>query len=104
MNNPISSNTQTLSQEYNFDQTAVSIGSHSDNDIVLTGSGVLPFHATVVLEANQYRLIPSEIGSEIRIDGVLVRDSHIRLDTSQQVEIGTHTLFFQDHYGNPVPL
>ena len=96
MNDPTFSN----AQERDFDQPVVSIGSHQDNDIILTGTGVLPFHATVVLEAGQYRLIPAEAGSETRVDGILVRDPHVQLEASQRVEIGTHALFFQDN-GTP---
>ena len=93
-------NAQTITQELSFNQPVVSIGSHQDNDLTLTGAGVLPFHATVVLEDGQYHLIPSEAGSEVRVDGRLVQDAHIPLDTAEQVDIGTHALFFQ-HDGAP---
>ena len=91
---------QATAREYDFDQPVVSVGSHPDNDITLTGPGVLPFHATVVLEAGQYRLIPMEPGSRISVDGVQLQASQVNLETSQRVEIGNHALFFQ-HNGTP---
>ncbi len=42
------SKNSTIAQEHDFEQPVVSIGSHVDNDIVLAGSDVLPFHATAV--------------------------------------------------------
>jgi hypothetical protein len=93
-------NNRAKSREYDFDQPVVSVGSHPDNDITLTGPGVLPFHATVVLEAGQYRLIPMEPGSQISVDGVQVQAAQVDLETSQRVEIGNNALFFQ-HNGSP---
>lgn len=91
---------QAKAREYDFDQPVVSVGSHPDNDITLTGPGVLPFHATVVLEAGQYRLIPMEPGSRITVDGVQLQAPQVNLETSQRVEIGNNALFFQ-HNGSP---
>ena len=91
---------QATAREYDFDQPVVSVGSHPDNDITLTGPGVLPFHATVVLEAGQYRLIPMEPGSLISVDGVQLQAPQVNLETSQRVEIGNNALFFQ-HNGTP---
>ena len=81
-------------RDYEFEQPVVSIGSHPDNDITIDDTGVLPFHAAVVLEAGQFRLIPMESGSQMSVEGVPVQGQVI-LETSQRLEIGSHALFFQ---------
>jgi len=86
---------QAKAREYDFNQPVVSVGSHPDNDITLTGPGVLPFHATVVLESGQYHLIPMESGSVVSVDGVQLTAPQVALGSSQRVEIGNNALFFQ---------
>jgi hypothetical protein len=89
------SKNSTIAQEHDFEQPVVSIGSHGDNDIVLAGSGVLPFHATAVVDGEYCRLIPMEPGALILVDGASVGETPVAVEGFQQVEIGNHVLFFQ---------
>jgi hypothetical protein len=81
--------------ERDFHQTVVNIGSHPENEIVLSGPEVLPFHATVVLDDGQFRLIPLEPEAVTRVGGELVQDAPLAIDSSQSVEIGSYVLVFK---------
>jgi len=84
-----------------FDQPVINIGSHPENDITLTGPGVLPFHALVIIEANQQKLVPLADDAEIRVNGVLMDESDLTLTRNQAVEIGGYTLHFYENGGAP---
>ena len=44
-------------RELSFDQPVANIGCHADNDITVTGEGVLPFHAMVVLQDDVFQFM-----------------------------------------------
>lgn len=46
-NPPMQSQTPAI-REFEFDQPVINIGSHPDNDVILSGDGVLPFHASIL--------------------------------------------------------
>ncbi len=50
----------------------INIGSHPDNDIVLNGNGVLPFHAMIDCRQDPYRLAPLSGEAEIYLNNGLV--------------------------------
>jgi hypothetical protein len=91
--------TKAIAEEYKFDQQLVSIGSHPDNEIVLMDEGVLPFHATVVLEGEQLILVSMQPNGEILVDDSLLQESKVNLKEAQMVVIGKTALFFQ-HNGD----
>ncbi len=100
MDKSFTSNLQGNVLERDFSQSVISIGSHRDNDVVLSGEGIFPFHATVLLEGEEYRIIPAETGARIWVDGNSLQDAYALFDGSQRIEIGTFALFFQ---GNGLP-
>ncbi len=85
----------SASRQFDFDSPVANIGSHADNDIVLTGSGILPFHATVHIQNGQYALIALGSPSSIKVDGVAQTSSPVKLAPQQRVEIGDYSLAFQ---------
>ncbi len=82
-------------QELDFDQSVVNIGSNLDNDIVITGDNVLPFHAMVILQEKKFQLVSLTPDAEIWLNGSLLEDSSVSLTENHLLEIGEHTLFFQ---------
>ncbi len=87
------------SQELDFDYPVVNIGCHSENDVVLTGTGILPFHATVHLQEGQFHFVALGGISAIKIDGVQLKATPVKLSPMQRVEIGGYTLAFQNKGG-----
>jgi len=90
-------------QEMDFGQPVVNIGSHPENDIKLTGSGVLPFHATVIFQDGKYNLIPFSPDAQIRQGGKLLDSAPLVLTENQGVEIGGYSLAFR-HNGSPTSI
>lgn len=87
-------------QELDFDYPVVNIGSHPDNDVVLSGRSVLPFHATVHHQNGQYVLITLGAMQTIHVDGLPVARTPFTLAENQRVEIGENILFFRRN-GSP---
>ena len=87
-------------REQDFDQPVINIGGHPDNDIMIPGQGVSPFHALVVIQENKRDLVSLTPDAEIRVDGVLLDEPSITITRNQRVEIGGYTLRFQDN-GSP---
>ena len=82
-------------RELDFDQSVVNIGSHLDNDIVITDDSVLPFHAMVVLQEKNFQLVSLTPGAEVWLNGDVLEDTSVSLAENHLLEIGGHTLFFQ---------
>jgi len=82
-------------QDLKFDQPVVNIGCHADNDIVITGEGILPFHAMVVLEEEIFQLMSLSPEAEIRLNGKLLEELSISLPENHRLEIGDYALVFQ---------
>lgn len=83
-----------------FRQPVVSIGSHPENELVLGGAGVLPFHATLVLEeGGTMRLIPIADGAPTLVAGADLQGAPAVLNATQSVQIGQHLLVFQPNGG-----
>lgn len=90
----------TTPQELDFDFPVVNIGSHPDNDIVLSGQGVLPFHATLHLQNGQYQLIVLGNMTGIMVDGAPLSASPMKLGMQQRIQIGDFALDLRSN-GNP---
>ena len=79
-------------QKYNFNQPVINIGSHPENDIRITGEGVSPFHAIVIVQEDGQQLVSLTPEAEIRLDGILLDASSTNLASNQLLGIGDHTL------------
>ncbi|MCG2783881.1 MAG: hypothetical protein L6461_02130 [Anaerolineae bacterium] len=90
----------TAVQEFDFSYPVISIGSHPDNDIVLPGGSSLAFHATLHLQDGLFHLIALGGASTIRVDGIPLAASPVRVSENQRVEIGNYALAFRQN-GSP---
>src|SRR5512145_44051 len=90
----------TLPQELDFDFPLVNLGSHPENDIILVGSGILPFHATVHLQDGQFHFVALGGISAIKVDGTQLTTTPVKLSPLQRVEIGEYILAFQARGGS----
>ena len=86
---------QEAVQELIIDQPVLNIGSHPDNDVELVGSSIKVFHVTIHLEDGFFRGILIDPEAEIRVDGVLIRDTQFKIEPSQSLKIGNYIIFIQ---------
>ncbi len=100
MNSAFLQNSTPGMQELDFDYPVVNIGSHPDNDVVISGRSVLPFHATVHYQNGQYVLIALGGMQAILVDGLPLARTPLTLAENQRVEIGENLLFFRRN-GSP---
>ncbi|MBI9047090.1 MAG: FHA domain-containing protein, partial [Anaerolineaceae bacterium] len=85
------SNTSPL-EDFYFNQPVVNIGSHADNDIHLTGSGVMPFHAMIFIQEDSAQLVPLAPEADILVNGIAMKGSAVDLQSEQLVDIGEFCL------------
>jgi len=81
--------------ELDFDQPVLNVGSHPENDVKISGVGVLPFHLTVVQQDNAYRLIPFSEDAQIRQAGKLIDGIAFSLKANETIQIGAYSLQFR---------
>ena len=79
-------------QRHNFNQPVINIGSHPENDIQITGEGVSPFHAIVLVKEDGQQLVSLSPEAKIRLDGILLDASSTSLSNNQFLGIGDYTL------------
>jgi hypothetical protein len=91
------------SQELEFDQPVVNIGSHPENDAVISGAGVLPFHAMLMVEEQNFRLVSLAPDANILVDGAPLAEQTIALKDDQRLDIGQYSLVVK-HNGTPTSL
>lgn len=68
------------------------IGSHPDNDMVLSGKGILPFHAMIVSKSGNHTLIPLTPLGEVMVAGNPIHQEATPLENDQLIVIGTSSL------------
>jgi hypothetical protein len=90
-------------KEQNFDQPVVNIGGDPGNDIVLTGEGIEPFHAMLMILNGQYQLVCLAPGADILVDGSRMAGSAITVSEKQRISIGGHSLTVK-HNGTPTSM
>ncbi len=95
MTDPSINNPSTAVREFDFDQPVVNIGSNPDNDVIIAGKGVMPFHASFLRENGSFSIIPMSPEAEIQLDGKLLRAGSASLSENQCVTIGDHSLYLQ---------
>ncbi|MGC1375343.1 MAG: hypothetical protein WA821_03915, partial [Anaerolineales bacterium] len=97
----MSTQTSQLSEntprEMDFGRSAaINIGSHQDNDIVLKGAGVRPFHVSLVLQDGECQVLPLEADAEVRLDGKAVETASFKLaGATRRLDIGENTLLLE---------
>jgi hypothetical protein len=91
------------SQELEFDQPVVNIGSHPENDAVISGAGVLPFHAMLMIDEQDFRLVSLAPEASVLVDGALLQEKSIVIKEDQRVDIGSYSLAVK-HNGTPTSL
>ena len=97
----MSTQTSQLSEntprEMDFGRSAaINIGSHQDNDIVLKGAGVRPFHVSLVLQDGECQVLPLEADAEVRLDGKAVETASFKLaGAARRLDIGENTLLLE---------
>jgi hypothetical protein len=83
-----------------FDQPVVNIGGDPANDIALSGEGVRPFHAALLVSEDEYRLVSLAPESEILLDGKPMTGPMAVIHQDQRVELGSYSLFVKPN-GTP---
>jgi hypothetical protein len=91
---------ETAVRELDFEQPVVNIGSDPQNDILLNGENVQPFHAMLLLEDDQCELLPLSPEADIFLDGARVGANAVPLGENQRVDIGAFSLSVH-HTGKP---
>lgn len=86
---------QFIDQTFHFDQPVINIGSHPENDILLAGQGVSPFHALVHSQAGNHHLVTLDPQAEICVNGIPLEETSLELSGHQEIEIGRYVLRFQ---------
>jgi hypothetical protein len=86
-------------KEFEFKQQVVNIGSHPENDLTITGDGILPFHAMLIAQDGGYSLVRLTPDAVIFINGDAVEDEKIHLAEGQRVTIGEYALAVQHSTG-----
>jgi len=82
----------TLIKESEFTRPVVNIGSHPENEIVIKGEGILPFHAMLVAENGGYRLAALSPDAAFSLEGKPSRESSVSLLAHQRVSIGDYSI------------
>ncbi len=71
----------------------VNIGCHSDNDIILSGDGILPFHALIDYRQQPFRLAPLSGEAEIYLNnGMIPAGEACPINSEDTLAIGNHRL------------
>jgi hypothetical protein len=81
----------------NFNQPLINIGSHPDNDIVLRGEGVEPFHAVLKVSVNAFQFVLLSPQADLAIDGKVYTESPVDVNEFNRIGIGGHEIMFQNH-------
>jgi len=82
-------------REFDFDQPVVNVGSNPANDVIVTGEGVMPFHASFLRENGSFSIIPMAPEAEIKLEGKLLHAASGSLSENQRIEIGDYSLYLQ---------
>jgi hypothetical protein len=81
----------------NIEMGVTTIGSDPDNDIVVKGPGVLPFHMMVDTRQKPYRVVALNPEADIRVEGVrLTSDTGLEISDLEQVQFGGYALRIHD--------
>jgi hypothetical protein len=99
MDNRFSQEMKADSQEFEISQPVINIGSHADNDILLSGAGILPFHATIISQDGKFQLITLGAASSILVDGVPLAASPASIAPQQRIDISNFSLFLMPDNG-----
>ncbi|MCB2179912.1 hypothetical protein KQH54_02190 [bacterium] len=94
MNDQLLENSPQVSGK-NFKQNTINIGSHPENDIVIAGENVQPFHATLMKNNGSYQCVLLSPDASIAIDGKIYTDSPITVHEFEQLNIDGIDIMFQ---------
>jgi hypothetical protein len=95
-----SQNKTPVTKNLLFDQPVINIGSHPENDLVLTGLNVAPFHAMLTYQEGEYFLTSLAPEVDIFLDGRPLRTTQVKLAQKQHIDIGEYALDVKTN-GNP---
>jgi hypothetical protein len=90
-------------QELDFDQPVINIGSHPENDAVISGAGVLPFHVMLMVVEQDFRVVPLAPDAYVLVDGAPLQDQTVTIQENQRLDIGDYSLVVK-HNGTPTSL
>ncbi len=93
--------TKRNDKELIFVKPLVNIGSHLDNDLVLSGAGVLPFHAMIIAKEGDYLLLPLSPDAKVLIGNQPIGEGTSVLKNNHLVIIGENTIQFTTKVGQP---
>lgn len=79
-------------RDLDVDQPIINIGSHPENDIVITGEGILPFHAMVLLRDGIFHLTGLAPEARVLMDGAPIQEETITFSERSAITIGTYTV------------
>jgi hypothetical protein len=84
---------ETLFFEIEPDREVINFGSHPDNDIVITGPGVSPFHAMLDLRQKPYKFVQlSETAETTGGDKILSPSAALDVHTWDTIELGGYRI------------
>ena len=96
MNTQKSQFSENTSYEMDFDQPAINIGTHPDNDITLTGDGVFPFHVSLIVQDGECQILALDADAEVRLDGERVEAAQFKLaGVARRLDIGANQLLLE---------
>ncbi|MCE1255463.1 MAG: FHA domain-containing protein, partial [Anaerolineae bacterium] len=75
-------------REVEFKQPVVNIGSHGDNDLILTGDGIQPFHAMLMSQDGKFRMAALSADADIRVNGQPLSGESQIITDGQRIELG----------------
>lgn len=80
--------------DHSFQETRLRFGSSGQNQVILSGEGVHPQHASIELSDDQGTLVPAQDGVSISVNGTQV-DGPTLLQPGDQISLGEQTFFFK---------
>lgn len=80
--------------DHSFREERLRFGSATENQVQLTGDGVLPMHAVIELEGSQGKLLPVAEGAELRVNGSRIEESCL-LQPQDVIQMGGQALRFK---------
>ena len=83
---------QTFSNEIAFSQPVINIGSDNDNDIILRGTGIAPFHAMLHYESPDWYITPLDPSCPVVMDGLQVALEGSKVRSGAMLSLGSSRL------------
>ena len=81
----------------NISKPTINIGRHPDNDIVLVGADVQPFHATLMKHNGSFQCVLLSPKAKLALNGKVYAESPITINEFDRIGIGNTDIMFQSN-------